>query len=184
MTVVKDNISIELNTAGSVDVHIRVKFTQDAVNRLNLTQTRSGETITNIDAVDLAGVDLSTYKMKRVFRYAGKNEALLQQAELHLWYDVYFDEKVPTRSAMEAYAGLDEITHVECVPEVRLCDFQKIEEPLEPLASMLKTRAEGDEERVLPFNDPRLPEMWHYDKVGDSGNQLSGAMSGSDIHWF
>lgn len=163
--------------------HVQVKFKQEVEPQLNVVRTRSGLS-SGITAVDLAGVDLSVYRMERVFPPAGKFEARHREAGLHLWYDIYFDENIPTRSAVEAYGKLPEVEIVSPVHEARLCDFQKVDEPLEPLRSMMARTRAGEEDEPLPFDDPRLGEMWHYHNAGESVNGLTGAMEGADIGVF
>lgn len=164
--------------------HVRVKLKAGMQRKLNVVKTRSGVS-SGITALDLANVDLSVYRMERVFPPAGKFEERHREAGLDLWYDIYFDEKIPTRSAVQIYGEVPEIEYVEEIREARLCDYRVVEEPLEPVASLLRrsaTTAEGLEE--MPFNDPRLVEMWHYHNAGESVNGLSGALAGADIGVF
>ncbi|MDE5611624.1 MAG: S8 family serine peptidase [Odoribacter sp.] len=164
--------------------HVRIKLKADAAQRVNVRRTRSGVS-SGIAALDLAHVDLSVYRMERVFPPAGKFEARHKEAGLDLWYDVYFDEKIATRSATRTLSGVPEVEYVEEIPEIHLCDYEVVQEPLEPLASLMRrgmTRA--DEQEEMPFNDPRLPEMWHYHNAGEAVNGLSGALEGADIGVF
>lgn len=163
--------------------HVQVKFKQEVEPQLNVVRTKSGLS-SGITAVDLAGVDLSVYRMERVFPPAGKFEARHREAGLHLWYDIYFDETIPTRSALEAYGRLPEVEYVSPVHEARLCDYQVVQEPLEPLRSLMARTRAGEDPEELPFNDPRLGEMWHYHNAGESVNGLTGAMEGADIGVF
>lgn len=160
---------------------LRIKLKAGMQEKLNVVKTRSGIS-SGITALDLANVDLSVYRMERVFPPAGKFEERHKAAGLDLWYDIYFDEKIPTRSAVDVYEEMPEIEYVEEIREARLCDYRVVEEPLEPVRSMLRrARATADEEETLPFNDPRLKEMWHYHNAGESVNGLSGALEGADI---
>ncbi len=164
--------------------HIQIKLKADAP-ALQVVKTRSGAVATGIEGIDLTNLDVRVTRIERVFPYAGKFEERHKEAGLHLWYDVYFDEKVPTRSAMEAYGDIPEIEVVSPVHEARLCDYQVVEEPLEPVRSMLqKSRTKATSGEPMPFNDPRLEEMWHYHNTGESVNGLSGALEGADIGVF
>lgn len=163
---------------------LRIKLKAGMQERVNVVKTRSGIS-SGIDALDLANVDLSVYRMERVFPPAGKFEERHKEAGLDLWYDVYFDEKIPTRSAVGVYDGMSEVECVEEIREARLCDYKVMEEPLEPARSMLqRTRADAGGNDSLPFNDPRLKDMWHYHNAGESVNNLSGAVEGADIGVF
>ena len=164
--------------------HVRVKLKASMRQKVNVVETRSGVS-SGHTALDLANVDLSVYRMTRVFPPAGKYEERHKEAGLDLWYDVYFDEKISTRSAVETYGEIPEVEYVEEIRPARLCDYQVVEEPLEPLYSMMQrmhTKAEETED--LPFNDPRLIEMWHYHNAGESINGLAGALEGADIGVF
>lgn len=177
--------SQELETGQQAAVlkgRIRVKFKAEAESALNVVTTKSG-TSSGISAVDLAGVDLSVYRMERVFPYAGKFEERHRRYGLHLWYDVYFDEKIPTRSAVDSYRQLAEVESAGSIPEISLCDYEKVPEILDPVASLL-TAQTTDATEEMPFNDPNLPNMWHYHNAGESVNHLSGALEGSDIGVF
>ncbi len=135
--------------------HIQIKLKADAP-ALQVVKTRSGAVATGIEGIDLTNLDVRVTRIERVFPYAGKFEERHKEAGLHLWYDVYFDEKVPTRSAMEAYGDIPEIEVVSPVHEARLCDYQVVEEPLEPVRSMLqKSRTKATSGEPMPFNDPR-----------------------------
>lgn len=165
--------------------HVQVKFKRSAVSQVNVVKTRSGLS-SGISAVDLAGMNLNVTRMERVFPYAGKFEERHKEAGLDLWYDVYFDESVPTSRAIGAYSNLPEIEIVSPVHEARLCDYQEVGAPRETLYSVLqgvRTKAAAGEE-ALPFNDPRLGEMWHYHNTGESVNGLVGALPGADIGVF
>lgn len=160
--------------------HIQIKL-KAGTPALQVVKTRSGAIATGVEGIDLSNLDMRVTRIERVFPYAGKFEERHKEAGLDLWYDVYFDDKVPTRSAVEAYNNIPEIEIVSPVHEARLCDYQVVEEPLEPLRSMMNPRTKATEEEELPFNDPRLKEMWHYHNTGESVNGLSGALEGSDI---
>lgn len=164
--------------------HVRVKLKAGVPQKLNVVKTRSGIS-SGITALDLANVDLSVYRMERVFPPAGKFEERHKEAGLDLWYDVYFDEKISTRSAVQTFGAVPEVEYVEEIREARLCDYQVVPEPLEPLRSMVQRKAtRAGETEEMPFNDPRLPEMWHYHNAGESVNGLSGALEGADIGVF
>lgn len=163
---------------------LRVKFKAGVEAELNVVRTKSG-VASGIAAVDLAGTGLHVYRMERVFPYAGKFEERHRKYGLHLWYDIYFDEKVSTRSAVESYRKLPEVESVGEVPEASLCDYERVPELLDPLrSSLLAEEGEGDGEEQMPFDDPNLPSMWHYHNAGEEVNHLTGALKGADIGLF
>lgn len=100
-----------------------------------------------------AGIDLSAlgnYTMVRTFRPAGKWEKRHHEAGLDRWYDVIFDESVSLTKATYAASLLEEVDIVECVPQVKAMGI------------------------TYPFNDPRLPEQWHYINPGGQSQWAEG----------
>lgn len=112
------------------------------------------------DPMDIAKAlpDLKIKSVERMFIGPEKFEARKRAMGLHLWYKVVFDQATPvTRAAagIEAAGGIDEITYVY---PVKLADA-------------------ADE---WPFNDPRLPDQWHYFNNIDNPSSRAG----SDINLF
>lgn len=167
--------------------HIRIKFKEEAVRKLQVVKTKSGIS-TGLSALDLTGINLGAYHMEPVFKVGGRFEARQRKAGLHLWYDVYFDEKVPTRSAAQEYQELPEIEYVETIPEARSMGAVEIPSYMEPMIalSLIASRAGAEEEEEMPFNDSRLKEQWHYNNGGETNtwNHLAGAIKGADIDLF
>lgn len=95
---------------------------------------------TKASTLDLSTLD--NYTMTRTFPPAGKWEPRHRAAGLHLWYDISFDQELPLTKAGDAVAALEEVETVEFIPMAR------------PMQT------------GYPFNDPRLPEQWHYHNPG------------------
>ena len=103
---------------------------------------------TKAEAFDLS--ELGAYTMTRTFPPAGKWEARHREAGLHLWYDISFDASVPMTKAGEAVSRIDGLDVVEFIPKVK---------PLE---------------LTYPFNDPKLPQQWHYQNPGGKDQWAEG----------
>ena len=98
---------------------------------------------------ELAG--LGNYTLTRTFPPAGKWEERHRAAGLHLWYDVTYEAEVPVTKAGElVLSGLDGIEIVEYIPKV------------------------ATKEVDYPFNDPRLPQQWHYNNPGGKSQWAEG----------
>ena len=112
------------------------------------------------DPMSLAS-ELPELKIRNVSRmYPGpaKYEARKRAMGLHLWYIVNFDRSVPvTRAAMDIAAA----DNIESIHYVR---------SLKP----------ADAPETWPFNDPELPNQWHYMNYTDGANSKPG----SDINLF
>ena len=93
---------------------------------------------------------LGSYTITRTFPPAGKWEARHRAAGLHLWYDIIFDDSVPMTKAGEAVSSLDDIDILEFVPAVKPMDL------------------------TYPFDDPRLPQQWHYQNPGGKAQWAEG----------
>lgn len=99
--------------------------------------------------------DLKISHIERTFPYGGKFEKRLRAEGLHLWYDVVFDQSVPlTKATSTIIRSLDNVDVIEFINEVR--------------------------PEYVPFNDPRLPEQWHYNNTGQKDEYVAGA----DINLF
>lgn len=171
-----------------VQGHIRIKLKEEAAERLQVVTTRSGVSTANAN-LDLANLNLKAYRMERVFPEAGKFEARHRAAGLHLWYDVYFDPQMTTRSAVSEYNNLPEVEFVEQVPVAKIVGAEPLPLWMEPLLTLnaihrtARLLADGEAEK-MPFNDPRLPEQWHYHNTGELSNGLVGAIEGADVNAF
>ncbi len=100
-----------------------------------------------------AGIDLSSlgdYTMTRTFPPAGKWERRHRESGLHLWYDISFDASIPMTKAGDVVSSLDDIEYVEFVPKAMAKEFS------------------------YPFNDPRLPQQWHYQNPGGKAQWAEG----------
>lgn len=167
--------------------HIRVKL-KSGTPTPTIMKTRSGDLSTGVENLDLSSLNIKAYRMERVFH--GKYENLLHKAGLDRWYDIYFDESVPTRSAAREYTSIPEIEKVEQVYEVKTIGATPIPEYLIPVmkisqmaaaARKVVTRSDGQPVETYPFNDPDLPKQWHYH---NDGSFLDGSIPGADINVF
>lgn len=103
---------------------------------------------TKAESLDLS--QLGSYTMTRTFPPAGKWEKRHREAGLHLWYDITFDASVPMTKASEAVSALEGVDIVEFIPRLR---------------------SQG---LVYPFDDPKLPQQWHYQNPGGKDQWAEG----------
>lgn len=100
--------------------------------------------------------DLEIKSVRRLYVGPEKFEARKREMGLHLWYAVEFDDAVPvTRAASDIDASGD-MEVVSYVYPVKYADA------------------------TYPFDDPKLPDQWHYMNFGDK----PGEVAGSDINLF
>lgn len=146
--VPKDDWSVIANTAGQIKGQVNIKF-KELPKDLQIVTTRSG---VDTDNGQLNSVirQLGGTRLERVFPHAGKFEARTRKAGLHLWYQVSFDENIPTAEAMKALSGIPNVATVEPIYK-------------------------GKTESVpLPYNDPYLPQQWHLYNNGSNGMLAAG----------
>ncbi len=153
---------------------VRVKLSESTARSLTVDESR-GVVETGDAAWDAVARSLGAYRMKRAFPPAGKFEERHRKWGLHLWYDIYFDEEVSTRSACE---DLESLTGVEIVEEIFVphVDYRRVA-PLTVPAQIDVPMAVSE---GMPFNDPMLPEQWHYHNTG----QVVPSVSGADVNLF
>ena len=109
--VPKDDWSVVANTAGQVKGQVNIKF-KELPEDLQIVTTRSGVDTDN-GQLNFVIRQLGGTRLERVFPHAGKFEARTRKAGLHLWYQVSFDENIPTAEAMKALSELPNVSIVE-----------------------------------------------------------------------
>lgn len=153
---------------------VRVKF-KSAVGEVEPTKTKSGGIVTGMADVDERIAGMRVASMERVFPHAGRFEERTRREGLHLWYDVEFDEEVPVSRAVSEWQGLPDVEIVEpvFVIEGARGTAVAVDAPARTASSA------GD----MPFDDPLLPDQWHYHNTGSLPNSVSGADIGLFDAW-
>ena len=150
---------------------VRVKFKPREEEIVPVT-TKSGAVVTGMDDVDERIADLGAVSMKRVFPYAGRFEERTRKEGLHLWYDVLFDENLPVSRAVSDLEVSPEIDVVEPVFLIETARGTAV-----PVG--VPSRAASSNES-MPFDDPYLPDQWHYNNTGT----LPTSIAGADVNLF
>ena len=141
---------------------VKVKFAPSVTEQLSTMKegTRSGKLSTGITRFDKAVSKMGATHMERLFPYNAKTEHKSVKHGLHLWYIVYIDEGVdPEVAALQLYE-LPEVASVDCERQISLQPYKKVP------YSAPSVRPMG----TMPFNDPSLPDQWHYDNRGQTGH--------------
>ncbi len=126
-----------------------------------------------ITPLDAASQKVGAKSIKRVFPYAPKYEAQMSKFGLDCWYEVTFDEKVNPQEAARIFRNTAGVQTANCKVPMVLHEGNGSYRTVS--ASNVPVRTSE-----MPFNDPRLPQQWHYNNDGT----LSGAIAGSDINLF
>lgn len=154
---------------------IRIKLNAESFEQLSM-ETKSGipTTTTGIDALDQLAASLGATRIERTFHYGGKYEERRRKAGLHLWYDIYFDENIPVTRAVTDFSTIDVVEVVESSPRIKRYSSARIDYPQEMTESMMNAPGRKAD-HPSGFNDPRLPEQWHYYNDGSLNNAVAGA---------
>lgn len=148
---------------------VRIKVTEQYAERLEEMSDEKG-IIVSTKSEMLFGMPGIKY-MERTFTGPERFEARKRAMGMHLWYDVYLDEEqaVATK-AQPMFAGCAGVQIVEMRPKIMAedCQIRKLTD--EELASMLSRRANAE----MPFDDPQLPQQWHYYNDGTLDNSVKG----------
>jgi subtilisin family serine protease len=150
---------------------VRVKLRPELVASQNeLVITKSGGSIsTGIEILDQKSATFSATEMKRVFRYSPMHEDLHRKHGLHLWYEISYSAKISPESVAVEYQKLGEVSIAE--PLYEIGTFKSTFTPHDIVETYTST--------TMPFNDPWLPEQWHYNNTGQHGGT-----PGWDINLF
>ena len=109
-------------------------------------------------------------RIQRAFTYSGT--PLERKHNVHRWYALSFPSDVDVKEAAALFAGLSEVSAVEYNKQVRRMEKDKA---IEWVA------ADNTVSPVLPFNDPKLIDQWHYINNADL-SVASTVRAGADIN--
>lgn len=110
-------------------------------------------------------------RMRRLFPYAGKFEERTRREGLHRWYEVFYDESASLTKAALDWAEFPGAEQIEFNPQIHI-----VGDPVIVPVDLQPSRMAASSE--YPFNDPRLPQQWHYLNKGT----VSSSVSGCDIN--
>ncbi len=116
--------------------------------------------------------EMGIIRMRRLFPEAGRFEARTRAEGLHRFYVVEFDPAQSLTKAGQDFSAIPGVESAEPNPRIRLVG------DAEPVAYATDTPAAPA--AAMPFDDPRLPQQWHYYNDGTAVSALSGC----DINVF
>ncbi|MBF4466294.1 S8 family serine peptidase [Flavobacterium sp. LC2016-12] len=153
---------------------VKIKFSEQLAPTLKKMNVSTGKKLsTGIQAFDKVSANVGAKKMRRLFpeNPNPRLEAKLRKHKLDLWYIVDIDVNQSVKDAVQKYKGLAEIETAETEKQKVLSDYNFTSIKIIPKK---KTAAAASY-----FNDPSLPDQWHYNNTGQSGYP-----DGSDINLF
>ena len=153
---------------------IRIKLQDAAAKEVGIAPRvkANGVLTTGVHTLDVAAQKVKASSIRRVFPYAPAHESRMALYGLDRWYEVSFDESINPLEAKLIFgqaAGVQVATcKVPMVLKEGLGQFKTV--------NTLSTVRPSE----MPFNDPRLPNQWHYNNTGS----LGGSKAGADINLF
>ncbi len=152
---------------------VKIKFSGQLAPTLKKMNLTTGKKLTTgIQAFDQVSSKVGARNMRRLFpeNPNPRLEAKLKKHKLDLWYVVDIDANQSAKDAVQKYKGIAEIETAETEKQKVLSNynFKTVE------ISNAKSSAADSY-----FNDPKLPEQWHYNNTGQTGYP-----DGSDINLF
>ena len=155
--------------------YVRVLITENLSDKVEAAALLGVQPTRALEADDVVSL-VNVRSMKRTFPAAGRFEERTRKAGLHLWYDVEFDSRVPLNEASTNLSTINGIRKVELRPVAERYYDDTVIDYVTDLASEV-----AQPSAVMPFNDPRLSEQWHFFNDGSLGEKY---LSGADINTF
>lgn len=158
---------------------VRVKLQPEVGARIGkaiIPMDASGVVTTGVTQLDRVNRQVKAVRMKRVFPYSPKFEAKHKQYGLDLWYEISFGKEGMTPAeARNLYKAVPGIQIAENIRPMKLIGGERFLE-ISPRAVAKAAKAAA----TMPFNDPLLPQQWHYNNDGS----IVGTVAGSDANVF
>ena len=154
---------------------LRVKLQPEVATQLGNAPHKAakGRLSTGISPLDRASSQIKAMSIRPMLPYNPQFAAQRARFGLDRWYVVNFDESMPVEQARKIMAATPGVELSEAVTPMVLKEgtggFRSVSRP--PM------KAAGTD---YFFNDPRLPDQWHYQNFGNIGTAVKGA----DINLF
>ena len=155
---------------------IRVKLQPEVALQIgHLPKMRAnGVVTTGVTPLDRAARQVKAVSMRRMIPYSPQFEREHARYGLDRWYEVTFDENVTAEEARKVFGSTAGVEVSEVITPMSLIEgdgkFAKAKQ------STIRTAAANE----YRFNDPRLPDQWHYQNFG----KIPYSVEGADINLF
>jgi subtilisin family serine protease len=128
---------------------------------------------TSVNTLGIAEIDQVSNQVgityvKRLFRESGSYEKAHRQFDLHLWYEIKFDERKSLADVIRQYNALGHFQLVEPCLKYEL---------VTPSQNSRGTPPAVNSTLPLPTDDPLFSQQWHYNNTGQSGGTAGADIS-------
>lgn len=164
---------------------VRVKLQPEVASQLEntllpggtlKTKAKSPYVTTGVAPLDRIAQKVKAVSMRRVFPYAGKDEAKHKKFGLDLWYDItYSSGDVTPLQVRNLYTSTSGVAYAQRIPVYKPYGGERFH-VISPADIAKAEKAAA----TMPFNDPLLPKQWHYYNDGS----INGTEAGYDINVF
>lgn len=141
--------------------YLKIKFAPEAADLLNRSSLADNPRLSGVSAVDMLSEQFNVLSMEQVFVTDPRFVERHRRHGLDRWFKIYFESDVEEEVLASMYSSLPEIEVAE-----RIYVRYLVGEALTI-------------DEILSFNDPLLPQQWHYNNTGQTGGT-----PGADINLF
>lgn len=179
LSVLPGGIRLKAQSASSglVPGVVRVKLQREVASRISqgALPLSNGIVTTGVTPLDRVNQKVKAVSMKRLIPYSPKFEEKHKAAGLDLWYEIRFsDEGIAPLQAGNLYKSVPGVQIAENVRPVSMIGGESFR-PVSPEEIARVSRAAA----TPPFDDPLLPQQWHY---YNDGSLLAGSVAGADAN--
>ncbi|MCH8486243.1 MAG: S8 family serine peptidase [Candidatus Cyclonatronum sp.] len=131
--------------------YLKIKFAPDATGLLNRSALADNPRLSGLSAVDMLSEQFNVLTMEQVFvtdpRFAERH----RRHGLDRWFKLYYESDVEEAELANLYSSL---------PEIEVAERVYVRYHMGEALSL---------DEILNFNDPLLPQQWHYNNTGQTG---------------
>lgn len=155
---------------------VRVKLQTEVAAKVGQVQRKAekGRSLTGVARLDAATREIKAYSIRPMLPPNPKFAKQRAEYGLDRWYVIDFDENVSVDQARKILASTPGVELSEEIVPMQLKEGNGF---ARRLASASPKASSGVS---YMFNDPRLPDQWHYQNYGN----LSTSVAGADINLF
>ena len=168
-----------INEEAVLQGRVVVKFKDDSFKSLVLNNSADAVLMSSLPTAlqsTLAGV--GAYSVTPLFPDYPEHRERREKYGLNRWMVISFDQKNSVNSVLSSLSALPDFEVVEPRYRTEIIDNG----PAVPMTLAESDLNAVDRPENTPFDDPYLPDQWHYNNRGQaSGN---GAIEGADINLF
>ncbi|MCG8581601.1 MAG: S8 family serine peptidase, partial [Bacteroidales bacterium] len=177
--VAQAQVPMEDLVKGKIRIKLKKEYLQE-LTQLKGATTNTSSKVIGVDRIDQLSDEIGITRISRVFPFSPIHEERHRKHDLHLWYELDFDEAENPNGVATMYSQLEDVAIAKPVYKKIFIEGEGTPVPVnidslnlmataasEP-TSTLKSFTAGNSGEVQ-FNDPQLSQQWHYENDGTIG---------------